>query len=148
MSKPNAAGLRAVSMTIGTFMIFMGLDKIGWFTDTSVLSGRFQEWLGYAPRYTRWYLEWIAIPGLPLFARLVPLGELATGAALACGFRVRLAASVALFMVVNFHFASDVMFHYAYLINAYGLPVLGSLLALVIGGTNLPFTVSGAKTAR
>jgi hypothetical protein len=35
-----------------------------------------------------------------------------------------------------------VMFRYDYLINAYGLPVLGGLLALAVGGARLPFSVS------
>jgi len=45
-------------------------------------------------------------------------------------------------MVINFHIAADVMFRYDYLINAYGLPVLGGLLALAVGGTRLPFSAS------
>jgi hypothetical protein len=35
-----------------------------------------------------------------------------------------------------------VLFHYSYLTNGYGLPVLGSLMALAIGGSRLPFTIS------
>ena len=38
--------------------------------------------------------------------------------------------------------ASDVMLRYDYLINAYGLPILGGLLALAVGGARLPFSVS------
>jgi hypothetical protein len=45
-------------------------------------------------------------------------------------------------MVLNFHFASDVLLHYSYLTNGYGLPVIGGLLALAIGGRRLPFSVS------
>ena len=77
-----------------------------------------------------------------MFARLVPLAELAAGAALVCGYLVRAAAVLAFFMVLNFHFASDVLFHYSYLTNGYGLPVLGSLMALAIGGARLPLTIS------
>ena len=102
-----------------------------------------QEWRESAPPMARWYLDTIALPGAPVFARLVLVGELAAGAALVCGIKVRLAATVSLLMVLNFHFASDVLFHYSYLTNAYGLPVLGGLLALAIGGgTRLPFSLS------
>jgi len=45
-------------------------------------------------------------------------------------------------MVLNFHFASDVLFHYSYLTNGFGLPVLGGLLALAIGGTGMPLSLS------
>jgi len=137
----SAVGLRALSVLLGVFVLFMGIDKIAWFADDSRLAGLFQEWRGAAPAYTRWYLDRVAIPGLPVFARLVPLAELSVGVALITGFQARLAAALMLFMVVNFHFASDVMFHYSYLINAYGLPVISGLLALVIGGKRLPLSV-------
>lgn len=139
---PGSVGLRVLSLMLGTFLIFMGLEKVAWFTDHTILLGRFHEWLDTAPRASRWYLETIAIPGAPVFARLVPLGELAAGAALVSGAWVRMAAMLALLMILNFHFASDVLFHYAYLTNPYGLPVMGGLLALAIGGSRLPFSVS------
>lgn len=138
----NAAGLRVLSLTSGVFLVFMGIDKIDWLSDVGPLNRLFYEWLETAPPANRWYLETLAIPGAPVFARLVPLAELTAGAALISGFRVRLVAAAALFMVLNFHFASDVLFHYSYLINPYGPPVLGGLLALAIGGTRLPFSVS------
>ena len=89
-----------------------------------------------------WYLDVIAIPGAPVFARVVTLAELAAGAALIVGARVRLIAMLALLMVLNFHVASDVIFHYDYLTNGYGLPVVGGLAALALSGTRLPFSVS------
>jgi len=138
----STGGLRALSLMLGTFLVFMAIDKVAWLTDVGILTGLFREWLETAPPASRWYLETVAIPGAPVFARLVPLAELAAGTALICGFRVRLAAAMMLLMVLNFHFASDLLFHYSYLINAYGLPVLSGLVALVIGGARLPFSVS------
>ena len=138
----STGGLRALSLIMGAFLIFMGIDKVGWLMDDALLTRRLQEWLATAPPASRWYLETVAIPAAPLFARLVPLGELVAGAALVCGFRVRLAATMALLMVTNFHFASDVLFHYSYLTNGYGLPVMGGLLGLAVGGGQLPFSVS------
>ena len=78
-----------------------------------------------------------------MFAYLVLAGELGTGAALLVGFKPRLAALVGLFMVLNFHFASGIIFTYGYLTNGYGFPVLGGLLALAIGGVNLPASLKG-----
>lgn len=77
-----------------------------------------------------------------MFARVVLVSGLASGAALILGVQVRLAAMLALLMVINFHVASDVIFRYSYLTNGYGPPVLGGLLALAIGGVRLPFGVS------
>ena len=137
----SEGGLRALSFTMGVFLISMGIDKVAWLMDDGILTRLLYQWLGTAPPVSRWYLELVAIPGAPMFARLVLLGELAAGTALICGFRVRLAAAVSLLMVLNFHFASDVLFHYSYLTNPYGLPVMGGLLALAIGSGRLPLSV-------
>ena len=138
----HAGALRVLSVAMGVFLIFMGLDKIGWLTDPGFLMRRLQEWRGTVRPFARWYLDTIAIPGAPVFARVVLLAELSAGTALVLGIKVRLAALLALLMVINFHVASDVMFRYSYLTNGYGLPVLGSLLALALGGVRLPFGVS------
>ena len=137
-----AGGLRALSLVLGTFLLFMGLGKLSWLTDSGFLLGELRQWRDDAPAASRWYLEMVAIPGAPLFARLVLIGELTAGAALVCGFRVRLGATAALLMVLNFHFASGIIFTNGYLTNGYGLPVVGGLLALAIGGARLPFGVS------
>jgi uncharacterized membrane protein YphA (DoxX/SURF4 family) len=139
----NASGLRVLSLFLGTFFLFMGLDKLAWLTDAGLLTKQLNEWLAASPAPSRWYLQTIAIPGASVFARLVVLGELGCGAALLAGFQPRVAALVAIFMVLNFHFAMGVLLQYSYLWNGYGLPVLGGLLALVIGGVRLPFNVSG-----
>ena len=136
-------GLRVLSVTMGAFLILMGSNKLSWLTDGGFLTYELQQWLDIGPvAVSRWYLEQVAIPGAPVFARLVLLGELSTGAALVCGYRVRLAAAVAVAMVLNFHFASGIIFTFGYLTNGYGPPVVGGLLALAIGGTRLPLSVS------
>ena len=137
-----AGGLRVLSLFIGVFLISMGFGKLGWFTDSSLLIAELRGWWGNAPALSRWYIDTVALPGAPLFARLVLFGELASGAALVAGFRVRLAAGVALLMVLNFHFTMGVMFQWAYLTNGYGLPVVGGLAALAIGARRLPFSMS------
>jgi uncharacterized membrane protein YphA (DoxX/SURF4 family) len=71
----------------------------------------------------------------------VPFGELVAGAALVVGFWTRLAAAAAFLMVLNFHVASGAIFQYRFLTNGFGLPVLGGLLALALGGARLPLAV-------
>ncbi|OFW16649.1 MAG: hypothetical protein A3H29_13530 [Acidobacteria bacterium RIFCSPLOWO2_02_FULL_67_21] len=134
--------LRVLSIMLGVFLLFMGLDKISWFLDGSILANRLQEWRAMARPLARWYIDTIALPGVPMFARIVPLAELAAGSALILGFWTRLAAVMALLMVINIHLAADVMLRFDYLINAYGLPVLGGLLALAIGAKKLPYSLS------
>ena len=140
-SGPAATGLRVLSMFLGVFFIFEGLGKIPWLTDSAPLAGALQGWLKDAPPTARWYLETVAIPGVPMFARLVPLGELLGGAALLSGFWIRIAALAAFLMVLNFHVASGAIFQYRFLTNGFGLPVLGGLLALAVGGSRLPWSI-------
>ena len=137
-----AGALRLLSLCMGIFLIFMGLGKISWLLDAGILTRMLEQWRGTARPIAAWYLDTLAIPGAPVFARVVPLAEMAAGAALLLGVRIRLAAALALLMVVNFHVASDVMFRYSYLSNGYGPPILGGLLALALGGTRLPFSAA------
>jgi uncharacterized membrane protein YphA (DoxX/SURF4 family) len=137
-----AGALRILSIALGVFLIFMAVDKIEWLADSTPLTERLQEWRDTVRPMAQWYLDTVAIPGAPVFARMVVLAELTAGTALILGVKVRLAAALAFLMVLNFHLASDLVFHYSYLINAYGLPILGGLLALAVGGKGLPFSVS------
>jgi uncharacterized membrane protein YphA (DoxX/SURF4 family) len=136
-----ALGLRVLSIALGVFFLFMALDKLPWLGDRGLLTRQLTEWKASAPPPSRWYIDTIALPGSAVFAPLVLGGELAVALALLTGVQVRLAAVAGLFMVVNFHFAMGVMLQYGYLWNAYGPPVLVGLLALVVGGGELPFTV-------
>ncbi len=137
----EARGLALLRILIGVFFIAEGLSKIGWLFDTGPLSRELAGWLSRAPSWSRWYLEHFAIPGTPLFARLVMLGEFAAGMALVLGFWTRLTAFLALLMVINFHVASGAFFTLSFLSNGYGLPVIGALAALAIGGARLPWNL-------
>ncbi len=137
-------GLLVVRLALGVFFLFEGIGKIGWFADSDLLTETLKGWLSEAPSPSRWYLERVAIPAAPLFARLVPLGELGFGVALLLGFRIRLAALLAFLMVLNFHFASGALFRYAFLTNGYGLPVLGGLAGLFVNRSRIPWSFSVA----
>lgn len=142
INKP-AAGLTALRIFLGVFFLFEGINRLGWLADSGLLAKQLQEWLPNALPSNRWYLETVAMPGAPLFARLVVLGELALGLALVAGVWVRLAAALGFLMALNFHFASGRVFQYSFLTSGYGLPVLGGLLALAIGGSKLPWSLRG-----
>ena len=129
-----AGGLRVLSLVLGSFLIFMGLGKLAWLTDSGLLIEQLQGWREFTSPSGLWYLDVVAIPGAPIFARLVLFGELTAGVAMVIGFRVHIAACVTLFMVLNFHFAMGLLFTAGYLTNGYGLPVVGGLAALALGG--------------
>ena len=133
--------LRTLALLLGVFFVFHGIDKLPWLLDSGILVERLQNWSGNAVPSQRWYIETIAAPGVPLFARLVPLAELSTGAALILGFWPRLVAALALAMVANFHFALGSYFSWEFFIDGAGLPVMGGLLALAISGARLPWSL-------
>ena len=137
-----ALGLRVLAVLLGVFFLAEAAGKFRWLMDSTLLEKQLQGYLTTAPPLTRWYLETVAMPGVPAFARIVMFGELATGLALLGGVWIRLAAALAFVMVLNFHVASGALFSYSFLSNGYGLPVLGGLLALAIGGRNLPMSLS------
>jgi uncharacterized membrane protein YphA (DoxX/SURF4 family) len=132
----RTTGLTVLRICIGIFFIFEGIGKLGWFTDTSLLSDQLRNWSqAVGPSsLSHVYLVRLAIPGVRIFARLVPLGEIVSGVALVVGFWTPLFAFVAFFMALNFQFASGALFRYSFLTSGYGLPVLGSTLALALSG--------------
>jgi uncharacterized membrane protein YphA (DoxX/SURF4 family) len=143
-------GLALLRICIGIFFLFEGIGKVRWFTDSSLLGGQLAGWLQAAPpgSLSHQYLEQFAIPGVAYFARLVPLGELVSGLALIAGFWTPVFALVAFVMALNFQFASGALLKYSFLTSGYGLPVLGSTLALTIGGVRLPWSIGGARPPR
>ena len=137
----QARGLTVLRLFLGVFFLFEGISKIGWLMDPSPLTTQLTEYLQSANQWNRGYLEAVCIPGAAVFARLVLFGELATGVSLILGAYARYAAIAAFLMVLNIHFSSGLLFEYRFLTNGYGLPVLGGLLALAIGGAALPLSV-------
>ena len=146
----QGTGLSILRICIGIFFIFEGLGKIRWFTDTSLLAAQLAEWSQAVPAgsWSHLYLERVAMPYSTILARLVPLGEITSGAAMVAGFWTPLFALVAFFMALNFQFASGALFKYSILTNGYGLPVLGSTLALAVGGVRLPWSIGSSGPPR
>lgn len=136
----QAVGLMLVRVTVGVFLFFAGVGKASWLLDSTPLASQLSQWLAQATPASRWYLERI-MPGTPIFARLIPLAEMAGGLALFLGVWTRLAAALALVMVLNIQLAAAAMFKYAYLTDPAGLPLLGALLGLILGGGKLPLSL-------
>ena len=132
----QGTGLALLRICIGVFFLFEGIGKIPWLGDPSLLAKQLEGWAQALPAesWSHLYLQKIALPYSTYFARAVPLGELVSGAALLAGFWTPFFAFVAFFMALNFQFASGALFRYSFLTSGYGLPVLGSTLALALSG--------------
>ena len=140
-TRREGLALRLLAILLGLFFVAMSLNKVQWITNPDLLRERFNLWVPEAGPYAQWYLEAVAIPGVSVFARLVPAGEFCVALALILGVRTHVAAAVALLMVVNFHFATGAFSSWGFLRDGTGPPVLGALLALMIAGRSLPFRV-------
>jgi uncharacterized membrane protein YphA (DoxX/SURF4 family) len=132
-SRAQTFALGLLRVCLGVFIFSFGFEKAPWLMDATPLSAQLASWLIDATPASRWYLERV-IPGAPVFARAVPLGAMVSGIALAFGLWTRIAASLALVVVLSLQLGAGSMFKLTYLMDGGGLPVVGGLLALIIGG--------------
>ena len=131
-SLPGRA-LVVLRVALGIFMIAKGLDKLAWFVHPEILAVKLNAFLVKATPANRWWVT-LLIPGVAVFARLVPFGELASGATLILGRFTRLAAILAFLMILNFHLATGALFRPDFLSDGQAFPVLGGLLAIALAG--------------
>ena len=144
----QATGLTILRVCLGVFLPVRGHRQFCWFGNSSLLAGQLAGWLqtSGAAALNRDYLERFAIPYVAILARLVPLGEIASGLALIVGFWTPVFAFVAFVMAVNFNFASGAMLKYSFLTSGYGLPVLGSDAGIDIWRGAAAFELSRCST--
>ena len=133
-------GLAILRILMGVFFLFQGIGKLPWLLAPGLLMQRLTGYSQVATPLNQWYLD-LVMPWASVFARLVALGELAAGVALIAGVWTRPAAAVAVLMVMNFHLASGALFTFDFLTDGYALPVVGSLIALVLSGKRLPWSL-------
>jgi len=131
--RTQRVALALLRVCLGVFMLFFGFERASWLLDATPLSNQLASWLVDSAPLSRWYLERL-IPGAPVFARLVPLGAMIGGLALTLGFWTRIAAAISLIVVLSLQLGAGSMLRFTYLMDASGLPLVGGLLALVIGG--------------
>jgi uncharacterized membrane protein YphA (DoxX/SURF4 family) len=139
----QGTGWVVLRIALGVFFIMQAITKLGWIMDSGILRGQFDLWMQNADRgsISALYLQRIAMPGIPIFARLVPVGEFICGVALLVGFWTPVFAFLAFFMVLNYQLASGALTQLSYLANRSGLPVLAATLALALGGVRLPWSI-------
>jgi uncharacterized membrane protein YphA (DoxX/SURF4 family) len=141
----RGTGLTIIRVLLGAFFIAQALLKVRWLLRTTVLATQLTAWLQEAApgSISHAYLQRLAIPGVAIFARLVPIGEFTCGVALLLGFSTPLAAFTAFFMVLNYQIASGAIFQPLFVADRAALPVLAATLGLAWGGVRLPWSLRG-----
>ena len=133
MSSSLKVFLALLRIAAGLSLIGPGLMKFGWFGSALPLHDQFVNWAAAAPfPFVARYVNFM-LPHAGALARVVALGELGLGALLVAGFLTPIAALLAAVMVLQFHFASGVMFDRHYLLGQNGLVYVLCFLVLFAG---------------
>ena len=129
-----AGALRILSLALGVFLIFMALDKIEWLTrqrDADAATSRMARHGSSAgplvPRYGR-------DSGSARICARGGAGRAGRRDGVDPGNEGAPGRGVGVSDGAQLPFRRRSVFRYSYLINAYGLPILGGLLALAVGG--------------
>ncbi len=141
----SEAGLVAARLALGVFFLFEGWDKLPWVLHPDMLASILSRWAAEGSSLSRWYVHTLCLPGVPVFARLIFFGEVAAGLALIFGLWTRTTAIILILLVLNIHLAHNTLLQYSFLSKGDGLPVLGGLMALAIGGAKLPLSIRKRK---
>ena len=142
LMSPGTA-LSLLRICLGVFLIAKGLGKLDFILDSTSLVERLVRWShneGLHP-LSRSYSQAL-IPGAPILARLVLVGELGGGLALIAGYRTSVVALLAALMVANFHLATGSLFTVEFLTDANGFIAVAALIALALGGRDLPWRLT------
>lgn len=121
-------------LTIGTLFLLAGMGKVnhGWMHSPEPLVLQLGEFHQHASNYQLTYLNNVAIPYASVWSKLITVGEIAVGIALLIGLLTRLAAIVAIFMILNFHAANGNLFSWGFFENPYAALLLAGLLVVFI----------------
>ena len=127
MNQKWVAFLRIV---LGLFFLAQGLNKLDWYTSSEFLHTSLDRYSQNPPAITSWYQGHVAYPGIELWSRMLPTGEMLIGIALALGFLTQPTLIIALMLVLNYHLANGTLFSTAFFFNPYDLLLLSCLAAL------------------
>lgn len=110
--KSSNIQLLLLRLAIGGLFLSIGLEKIheGWLTNSIELSRSLTEDHAHASGAQLKYLDYVAIPYMSLWAKLIAAGEIALAGSLLLGLFVRLSSFLGVFMVLNLHAATGTLF--------------------------------------
>ena len=122
-------------LALGALFLNAGLSKIndGWLTsDQELLSSLTTYQQKASTDWQKRYLETVALPYVSIWAKMIPLGEVALGASLLLGLLTRFSTAMGIIMVLNLHAANGNLFTFGFFQTPYAALVLACLLALFL----------------
>jgi uncharacterized membrane protein YphA (DoxX/SURF4 family) len=130
--KLTPAPILLLRLAVAIFFLYLGYTKMsnGWLTSSDRLEKSLLSFERSAPPTSRWYIEHVGLPGVGLWARLIPFGEAALGISLLLGLLVRLSTFIGILTVLNFHLTNGTLLSVGFLGNPWAILVIASLLVL------------------
>jgi thiosulfate dehydrogenase (quinone) large subunit len=95
--------------------------------------------------FYREFLHAVVLPNAPLFARLIPWGELLVGVSLLLGLATRLSAAGALLLLVNYMLAKGAWFWYP---SSNDAALAAIAVAIIVGAAGRTFGVDAVLARR
>jgi uncharacterized membrane protein YphA (DoxX/SURF4 family) len=142
MSRGLQVTLGLLRIAAGIALLGPGFAKLGWFAHPT-LEQTLANWAQHAPNGLVVSYLHLVTPHHAGLARVVVIGELGLGTLLVLGFLTPVAATLALIMVVQYHFASGAMFQGSYLFGQNGLVYLLIFPVLVAGRAGVSVGLDG-----
>ncbi len=128
-------------IVVGVFFIAQALNKLDWYPSSELLKTSLDRYALNANPFSAWYQHHVAYPGVEVWSRLIPTGEMLIGIALIVGLLTQATLIITIALVVNFHFATGNLFTTAFFSNPYALLLLSCLLFLAFNKAGDSFSL-------
>lgn len=140
----NQRWIAFLRVVVGLFFLAQGINKLDWFTSSEFLRTSLDRYAQNAPSLTLWYQNHVAYPGIEVWSRMIPTGEMLIGIALLLGLLTRPTLIIALAMVLNFHLTNGTLFSRGLIYNPFGLLLISNLIVLLASKAGSTFALDAS----
>jgi thiosulfate dehydrogenase (quinone) large subunit len=143
----NQRWIAFLRIVVGLFFLGQGINKLDWYANSEFLRTSLDRYAQNAPSFTVWYQNHVAYPGVEVWARMIPTGEMLIGIGLILGLLTGPTLIIALALVINYHLANGSLFSSSLISNPFGLLLIGTLIVLLASksGSALALDASARK---
>ena len=127
----NQRWIAFLRIVVGLFFLGQGINKLDWYATSEFLRTSVDRYAQNAPTVTAWYQNHVAYPGIEVWTRMIPTGEMLIGVALILGLLTLPTLIIALALVINYLLANGTLFSISLISNPFGLLLLSSLVVLI-----------------
>ncbi|HTX19791.1 MAG TPA: DoxX family membrane protein [Bacteroidota bacterium] len=134
-------------IVVGLFFVGQGINKLDWYPSSEFLKTSLDRYAQNAPPLTVWYQNHVAYPGIEVWTRMIPTGEMLIGIALVLGLLTLPTLIIALALVINYHLANGALFSNHLISDPFGLLLIANLIVLMTcnAGSTLALDASKKK---